>query len=115
VDISSIDEAARRWNPKVFKRRDHKENAMFERAYRAEPNLQRAIRRLAFYKANMFNVKEKSTSVPSQKAVPTQVGKSGFQPLKLGAGAAGYGVGMHNGKIISLKYQRPTNGQGKYY
>ena len=59
IDLSSVDEVAKRWNGKIFKCRDSNSSFKYkERTYRAEDNLIRAVERLKFYKENLFNVKE---------------------------------------------------------
>jgi oligoribonuclease (3'-5' exoribonuclease) len=57
IDVSSIDEAALRWNPKIFKKRDQIVTSMMPKNlidYRAHSNVLRALFRLKYYQSSLF-------------------------------------------------------------
>ena len=62
IDVSSVDEAALRWNLKIFKKRDQIVTSMMPKNlidYRAHSNVLRAILRLKYYQGTLFVSKKK--------------------------------------------------------
>jgi hypothetical protein len=52
-----VDEAALRWNPKIFKKRDQIVTSMMPKNlidYRAHSNVLRALFRLKYYQSSLF-------------------------------------------------------------
>lgn len=94
IDLSSIDEVAQRWNGKVYKKKDLA-NTDVERINRAEPNVLRAIKRLEYYKENLFKVKDRGQS-SGKKVLGTR-----HQPTSAQKKSAGY--------INPYKYVKPKN------
>ena len=57
IDVSSVDEAALRWNPKIFKKRDQIVTSMMPKNlidFRAHSNVLRALFRLKYYQSSLF-------------------------------------------------------------